>query len=420
MSFSFVCIKKHRIVRLARKEVKVILTDIIINALGFVMFGFLSLIGLFITHLVWMYAFKDMTNTELSDLLLTVSFLASAILFVGIWFSATDSLKISPFPCNIFDIYIVFTFIGILCILFAISYYIVGKYINKMEKMLNLILHHPVKMLLSGFSVGSIIITVVAYYMGISTANHYRLSWYFVIPKTAQAIPSVLFFTLMLVVLTAFPFFVYWILKLINTSNSRKKKKGYLAPILCFVVSSIFLVFLFSLLFLINIRATLIPNKYVSGTICIILFICIFISLLFLFLLESGVIKTQEQFGNKNTALCYSVTKNNVHTNKVKRIIISFFAIPYIIVSVISIMSFGKIIFSPNSGKNEFEYITTAEYGNCVVLMKNGSEYILEKFTFDENSQTIYIDTNQYYVKNLDSVEIKRISYKEEILLPND
>ena len=48
--------------------------------------------------------------------------------------------------------------------------------------------------------------------------------------------------------------------------------------------------------------------------------------------------------------------------------------------------------------------------------MKNGTQYILEKFSFDENSGTITIYTDKYYVENINSAEIKRISYQEEVL----
>lgn len=380
----------------------------------FLFFGILTIIPLFIIALILSWAFEDMKNKKLGDLFFSIIFICIAIFFVGIWFSAAEHGEISILP--LWEIYAVFTFIGILCILFAVSYYFVEKYMDKIEKIFKWMLHHPVKALLSGFSVGSIIITVIAYILGIQTVNHYNLSWDFVIPQAAQAIPVFLLSISLLVTLSAFPFLIYSSINKDKKSHKKKTIGYYVLWILGFGCLSSILILIFYIVLSINIHAVLISNTTITIIIFSILFLCIFISLLLLFLLESGAIKTQEQFGSKNTSLCYSVTKNNVQKIKIKSIIITCFAVSYTIISVISIISFGKIVFSPNSGKNEYEYVTTEEYGDCVILMKNGSEYVMEKFTYDEESKIITIYTDQYYVQNLSSVEIKKISYREEIL----
>ena len=48
--------------------------------------------------------------------------------------------------------------------------------------------------------------------------------------------------------------------------------------------------------------------------------------------------------------------------------------------------------------------------------MRNNTQYILEKFSYDKDSETITIYIDKYYVENINSAEIKKISYKERVL----
>ncbi len=57
--------------------------------------------------------------------------------------------------------------------------------------------------------------------------------------------------------------------------------------------------------------------------------------------------------------------------------------------------------FHPHTKYNEYEYIETQDYGDCVILMRNNTQYILEKFSYDKDSETITIYIDKYYVEKI-------------------
>lgn len=377
--------------------------------------------GLFVIGVVAKIITHEEEDRILGRIMWIVSFSASAMVCVGIWLSLADRWIITSLPFNLFDIFPIFTIIGILCILFSIGYYIVEKYIKKVEKFLKWIYQHIIKTTLTVFSFVSVVITIVAYILGMKVIRDYNLSFNFLMPKVAQAILIVILCALLLTVLILLFVLAYMSInkKISYQKNKKKRFKNIFLLMIDILSKFCILILTFAMLYIINRQVSYFLDKTTTSIIVIISFFLILISFFLSILLENGIIKNQEQFHSKDNFLIYSVSKTK-KKNSMKIMILLCFCIPYLLVSIISIINFGAIVFTPNVGKNEYEYITTPEYGDCVILMKIGSEYVLEKFTYDEDNQTITIYTDQYYVQNLSSAEIKKIPYNKEVLVPNN
>lgn len=299
-----------------------------------------------------------------------------------------------------FNIFVVFTFIVLTCILLIISYQIIRKYPNKMKKVLFKIYHHGYKTSLILITCSSVIFTIVAYIIGFNTVNTYKLSPNFLIPNFARAIYGIILSGGFTALVIFCPAWIHYITKNMHkvSLQAEQKSRSRVNNVAKLVVTFAILLFIYVLIFLVDTKPFYMLNATVMQVI---------VSILLALALAASVLQ-------------YYTTIKNIKKLPLEITTVILSAFSYTMVIFIALFNIGGSVFTPNSGYNEYEYITTAEYGDCIILMKNGSEYVLEKFTYDEDSQAIIIYTNQYYVHNLSSAEIKRISYKKEVLLPND
>ena len=81
---------------------------------------------------------------------------------------------------------------------------------------------------------------------------------------------------------------------------------------------------------------------------------------------------------------------------------------------LISIISIIQTILSPYSKSNEYEYITTKEHGDCVVLIRNDTQYVMEAFDYDEATGHLTVYAGEYYVQDLSDVTIRKITFESE------
>lgn len=124
-------------------------------------------------------------------------------------------------------------------------------------------------------------------------------------------------------------------------------------------------------------------------------------------------------------SICYFNKEENPQANilsfnkapvkeKVKRISLTIYAISYIALSIIPVTNTIKITFLPYSKSNEYEYITTKEHGDCVVLIRNDTQYVMEAFDYDEATGHLTVYAGEYYVQDLSDVTIRKITFESE------
>ena len=281
----------------------------------------------------------------------------------------------------------------ILCVtIILILGYIGEVYKKRIAKWVKKARKHWIKYSSVTFSFFSAIVTVVAVGTSMYTVQTYHLSPDVIILNIGKAIYSIVFFALTLTLLIAYPAFFLWTVKKDEQKAPAGQKTDKVAAGIGHGLMLLIITATTALMFSITARPfVFIPNQTVMTVLSSVIWGTYWITLTALFIfrfLHSSNARLKRFTGY----VCYGA-----------------FAVGVILV----IMFLASILFTPHTAYRQYEYIQTEEYGDCIILMRNGTQYILESFTFDEERQEITVYNDKYYTVNLNAAEMKKITYKE-------
>ena len=335
------------------------------------------------------------------DFCLRISmYLIAFILMVGFWallineFMTLEMKKVFPnFPMDFFIILSSLIVCGIIC---CILYRIQEKYQIKMKKLIAKIRNHYIKYAMIFFATIGAVVTAVAYITSFMTINTYNLSSELIMPNIGKSIYSIICGILFLTLIIGCPLALL-------IGKTKKRFPPIKSYIWYFIGKGGFmLILLICILCTVYVMAS--KPFFMFSENCMFILTTIFLSiclaaaiLLYVLGYKDSVQHKSFQKKLKNILLCCCITS-------------------YLPVAGVACVQFAGVIFTPHTKYNEYEYIETQDYGDCVILMRNNTQYILEKFSYDKDSETITIYIDKYYVENINSAEIKKISYKQKVL----
>lgn len=344
--------------------------------------------------------YSDNNSRTFDFCLRIIMYLIAFVLMVGFWalfineFMTVEMKEAFPnFPMNFFIILSSLIVYGTIC---CILYRIQEKYQIMIKKLLAKIRNHYIKYAMIFFATTGAVVTAVAYITSFVTINTYNLSSELIMPNIGKSIYSIICGILFLTLIIGCPLAL-----LIG-----KTKKHFLpikSKIGRFIgEGSIMLIVLMCILCTIYVIAS--KPFYIFSENCMFILTTIFLSICLVSAILLYILGYKDSIQHK------------AFQKKLKDILLCCCITSYLLVAGVACMQFTGVIFTPHTKYNEYEYIETQDYGDCVILMRNNTQYILEKFSYDKNSETITIYIDKYYVENINSAEIKKISYKERVL----
>ncbi len=337
-------------------------------------------------------------------------------LTVGMWMGMIENgmtvdMK-QRYPNLTLNIFLIFTFILSLGILFLISCLIIWKWFDKMKKIFLFISSNLFKSITIIFACMSVFITATAYSIGFYIVSYYNLSPSLLVPDVGQAVYGIIGGGAFLALTIGTPIWIYKFSKhkMISFGNQNKNLFRILSITAHTAIVCLVQIAIYTMLYVICARPLW---KFSHFTMSIITIVFLSLSLI-TSIIHSILYYRENTKKTEISKMAILMSHKKSEPDLIKIIISTAYIIFYALLLFIAICNLGASVFTPHS-KYQYEYITTEKWGDCVILMKNGTQYILEKFSFDENSGTITIYTDKYYVENINSAEIKRISYQEEV-----
>lgn len=289
-------------------------------------------------------------------------------------------------------IYIVFTFFLLFIILYIILWNIEEKHVEKIKDIVQKINKHIFKTGITLFTVTGAICTIIAYIVGIRVVSKYNLSTLFLIPDKAKTIYGILVCAGLLTSTIGFSLWARYVAKKRLFSLNKETTKVYNFASLCL---NIFfglapLAITYFMVFTITSQPWWRLNRNIMFWISLILIVAISLASLILFFIY--------------------YMDNSTH----KKSCLLLYMVSYVFIFIISIGIMAPSVFSAYSGVSEYEYITTKEHGDCVVLIRNDTQYVMEAFDYDEATGHLTVYAGEYYVQDLSDVTIRKITFESE------